>query len=82
MQVKWFSGCKTEAERTKRAQIVKESEIILDILAKICYNITSEQEKIAVGDYESPSWAYKQADRNGYLRAYQEITKMCEQKDN
>lgn len=82
MQVKWFNGCKTQAERDKRTQIVKESEIILDILAKICYNSTSEQEKITVGDYESPSWAYKQADRNGYLRAYQEIIKLCEQKDN
>lgn len=30
-------------------------------------------EKILAVDYENPSWAYKQADRNGYERAIKEV---------
>jgi len=29
-------------------------------------------------DYDDPSWAYKQADRNGYVRALKEVIELIE----
>jgi hypothetical protein len=41
--------------------------------------ITSyEKEKLSKESYESPAWAYKQADFNGYKRAMLEIISLLE----
>jgi hypothetical protein len=50
---------------------VKSAKNVLDKLEQI---VNSKIKEIVIAnDYDSPSWAYKQADRNGYNRALTEI---------
>lgn len=72
MKAAWFSNLKAE-DQEQFKQLVKGSQKVLDRLKEICYNKLSTQEVLPASDYDNPSWAYKQADRNGYLRAFREI---------
>lgn len=49
---------------------LKRNKIILDKLSKICYNKLSDINRPNKKDYESPSWAYRQAHDNGAAEAY------------
>jgi hypothetical protein len=60
---------KDEQEGFKRE--VKSAKNVLDKLEQIVKSKT--KEIVVTDDYDSPSWAYKQADRNGYNRALIEI---------
>lgn len=72
MQHQWFSDLpKDKQEEFKKS--VLGSSFVLDKLHKIVYNMSITESKVTIGDYDSPSWAFKQADRNGYLRALSEI---------
>lgn len=72
MQTKWFSSLpKSEQEDFKK--LVLGSKKVLDKLHEICYNTIQNEVKTQEADYDSPSWAFKQADRNGYIRAYREL---------
>ena len=77
MQTLWFQHL-PRAEQEEFKKLVLGSKKVLDRLKEICYNTTHNEVVTHVVDYESPSWAYKQADRNGYLRAYDEIFKLCD----
>lgn len=70
MKTIWFMDLpKDEQEDFKRE--VKSAKNVLDKLEQI---VNSRIKEIVVAnDYDSPSWAYKQADRNGYNRALTEI---------
>jgi hypothetical protein len=60
---------KDEQEGFKRE--IKSAKNVLDKLEQI---VNSKIKEIVIAnDYDSPSWAYKQADRNGYNRALTEI---------
>jgi hypothetical protein len=60
---------KDEQEGFKKE--VKSAKNVLDKLEDI---VRSRLKDIVVTeDYDSPSWAFKQADRNGYNRALMEI---------
>lgn len=79
MQAQWFSNLsKSEQEEFKK--LVLGSQKVLDRLHEICYNTIKNGELTKESDYDSPSWHFKQADKNGYLRAYREIMKLCELK--
>lgn len=75
MKLVWFQGL-PKAEQENFKKLLLSSKKVLDKAAEICYNkyesgvVTSQQ------DYSDPSWAYKQADRNGYLRAYKEMAEL------
>ena len=72
MQARWFSHLpKPDQEDFKK--LVLSSPKVLDRLKELCYNTIQDGVKTKVVDYDSPSWAYREADRNGYLRAYQEL---------
>ena len=73
MQTKWFQHLKTQAEQEEFKKVVLNSNLVLDRLRDLCYNTIKNGEKSSLTDYDSPSWAYKQADQLGYNRAYQEI---------
>ena len=70
MKTIWFMDLpKDEQEGFKRE--VKSAKNVLDKLEQI---VNSKIKEIVINtDYDSPSWAYKQADRNGYNRALTEI---------
>lgn len=70
MKTIWFMDLpKDEQDGFKRE--VKSAKNVLDKLEQIVQNRI--KEIVITNDYDSPSWAYKQADRNGYNRALTEI---------
>lgn len=70
MKTIWFMDLpKDEQEGFKRE--VKSAKNVLDKLEQIVKH--KIKEIVVLDDYDSPSWAYKQADRNGYNRALTEI---------
>ena len=70
MKTIWFMDLpKDEQEDFKRQ--VKSSKDVLEKLEKIINDKT--KEIVLATDYDNPSWAYKQADRNGYNRALSEV---------
>jgi hypothetical protein len=70
MKTIWFMDFpKDEQDGFKRE--VKSAKNVLDKLEQIVQNRI--KQIVITDDYDSPSWAYKQADRNGYNRALTEI---------
>ena len=74
MQIQWFNHLKDPQEQSSFKTYILSSKKVLDRAVELCYNRLENKEMISSEvDYESASWAYKQADRNGYIRAYKEI---------
>lgn len=73
MKTEWFKHLKTKEEQEKFKEVVNSSTLILDRLREIVYNRYKNGNSISIDDYDSPSWAYKQADRLGEQRAYEFI---------
>lgn len=72
---RWFKGISpSEAEDLKKSLL--SSKKVLDKLSEICYNISISKENIREGDYDNPSWAYKQAHLNGYRDALNTIIRL------
>jgi len=66
----WFMDLpKDEQEGFKRQ--ISSSKDVLEKLEKIIND--KIKDVVLVDDYDNPSWAYKQADRNGYNRALTEV---------
>lgn len=73
MQTKWFRG-KNPAEQAELRSLFNNSEKILDLLSDLCYNSIIELESARINsDYDSPSWAFKQAHLNGKIEALKEV---------
>lgn len=72
MKSVWFQDLKgQEAEDFKKS--VLGSKKVLDKLSKIVYTMIKDGEKSVTNDYDSPAWAFKQADAIGYKRALQRV---------
>ena len=67
MKSSWFKECKTNEEKFAVRQAVLSNRESLDRLRQVLEPMLKETTPAA--DYDSPSWAYKQADRNGFNRA-------------
>jgi hypothetical protein len=67
MKAAWFKDCKTKKEKEAVAQALRSQREGLDRLKEILEPMLKDTTPAA--DYDSPSWAYKQADRNGFNRA-------------
>lgn len=80
MQHQWFSNL-PKGEQGEFKKSVLGCTKVLDRLTEIVYTMSIDGEKVLVSDYDSPSWAFKQADRNGYLRALKEITSLLNVSD-
>lgn len=70
MKTIWFMDLSQDQREVFKRQL-SSSKDVLEKLKEIIEN--KRKETILSEDYESPSWAYKQADRNGYNRALTEI---------
>ena len=73
----WLVGAKTSAERDQIKSLVLSSTILLDKLREILYNIEVSKRGSVLGDYDTPSWAYKQAHLNGELAMLKKITDLA-----
>ena len=67
MKAAWFKDCKTKKEKDAVAQVLQSNIEGLDRLKEILEPMLKDTTPAT--DYDSPSWAYKQADRNGFNRA-------------
>jgi hypothetical protein len=66
----WFMDLPKDQQEGFKKQI-SSSKDVLEKLEKIIKD--KIKEVVLTEDYENPSWAYKQADRNGYNRALTEV---------
>ena len=79
MNVKWTSHTKDAQQRKDFEAYVKNSSSVLERLTDIINIKVDALDCPAFDpDYEDAAWAYKQADRNGQLRAYLEILKLTD----
>jgi|TARA_R110000744_G_scaffold160193_1_gene276491 hypothetical protein len=67
MKTAWFKGCKTKKDKESVTQVLQSNRESLDRLKEILEPLLKDSNPAS--DYDSPSWAYKQADRNGFNRA-------------
>jgi hypothetical protein len=67
MKAVWFKECKTKEDKDRVRQSILSSQESFFRLESILESMLKEIPSQA--DYDSPSWAYKQADRIGYNRA-------------
>jgi len=63
----WFKGCKTSKDKEAVSQTLHSNRESLDRLKEILEPLL--KDSTPASDYDNPSWAYKQADRNGFNRA-------------
>ena len=71
MKSVWYKECKTKEDKVKAKQVILSNRESLDRLREILGPMLKETPPSA--DYDSPSWAYKQADRIGYNRALNQV---------
>lgn len=67
MKASWFKDCKSKGDKEKVKQAIMSQREPLDRLKEILEPMLKDTNPAS--DYDCPSWAYKQADRNGYNRA-------------
>ena len=67
MDQRWVKGHKDKGERQKTVLSYRNA---FDDLREILLQL---EEKNRKEDYESPSWAYKQADQNGANRMLRQV---------
>lgn len=70
MKTIWFMDLPKDEQEGFKKQ-VKSAKDVLEKLEQIVKH--KIKEIVVSDDYDSPSWAFKQADRNGYNRALTEI---------
>lgn len=80
LNARWYpSSLAKDPEAKKKLETsVLNSRVALERLREIITEEIKAGEALPKTDYDSPSWAYKQADRNGALRAYQNVLKLLE----
>lgn len=71
MKAVWFKECKTKEDKDSVRQTILSNPESLLRLESILESMLKETPTSA--DYDSPSWAYKQADRIGYNRALNQV---------
>jgi len=71
MKAQWFKECKTKEDKEKVKQTIFSNRASLDRLKEILEPMLKDTPPTA--DYDSPSWAYKQADRIGFNRALNQV---------
>jgi hypothetical protein len=71
MKSHWFKQCKTKEDKESVRQTLMSNRESLLRLEVILESLLKESPSSA--DYDSPSWAYKQADRIGYNRALNQV---------
>jgi hypothetical protein len=71
MKAVWFKECKTKEDKDSVRQTILSNRESLLRLESILESLLKETPTST--DYDSPSWAYKQADRIGYNRALNQV---------
>ena len=77
MKLNWTKGLSGDAKKDVVQEYASSSNLRqrLDVLLKE-KQMTAQKAIISKESYDSPNWAYKQADHVGYLRALEEISSL------
>lgn len=75
MKTEWFKGLSPE-ETESIKKLVSSNKIMLDKLSEICYNRSQALKSVRAKDYDTPSWAYKQAHINGQIQELDDLVSL------
>jgi len=74
---KWFKHFHgTPEQKDSLAESIRNSSFVLDLLTKIIEDDVRDLKQSRVGDYDNPNWSIKTADRNGGVRALDNVLKL------
>ena len=86
MIAEWTHHLKDPDEKERFRKYVRNNRTILERLTQISKKWEEELEdrELDKDSYDSPAWAYKQADNNGYRRCLRKLQTLLtlDQKDN
>lgn len=80
MKSEWLGSLKGQ-DREDFKNSVLASQIVLDKLREIVYNMHKKDNNSKLVDYDCPSWSHRQAHTNGRLEALSQILELLEFKD-
>jgi len=83
MHIMWTAHIKDEEEKAEFKAYIANSSALLDRLTEII-NVkiaAAERTRLSEKDYGLQTWPFKQADLNGYLRAFNEIKTLTQRKE-
>lgn len=82
MKISWIKGL-DEQQKLDITQKYKEAGLVRRRLEKVLRDLIEEKRNGSVSEqlYDSPNWAYQQADRAGYERALRDVISMITDKD-
>jgi hypothetical protein len=74
----WTKHLKTEDEKTRFKNSVLGSKLVLERLQDLLKEVEAGADSIESDPtkYDTPGWAYRQADRNGFRRALKAVQKL------
>ena len=77
MQTRWFKGLSDQQSTDLRAQLVAADKALDRLIEILEADLKAIQEiQCSKEAYESPSWAYLQADSIGQQRAYRKTLRL------
>jgi len=76
LQAKWFPSDLTAEKKKDFESAIRNCRHILDRLTEILEEELKSLEADQKADYQSPSWAYLQADNNGARRTLRNLLKL------
>ncbi len=69
MDSNWIRHVRSDDEKSKVKETIRNSKYTLDVLSSILNKELEEVQSSSKEDYKIPNWSCYQADRNGYERA-------------
>jgi len=79
MKLSWFNNLPKDKQEDFKKQ-VRSARDVLERLEQILQE--KKTEVVLSTDYDNPSWAFRQADRNGYDRALTEVINLINMKED
>lgn len=82
MKVDWFKDLPRDQQEERKA-MVRTAAPTLKVLRNIIKKRLTELEsnKVNPANYDSPAWAYMQADINGSMRELTKLVELLDQED-
>lgn len=79
----WLRG-KVGKEAEDLEYVIRNNPILIEAFLEILKRYEKEEDRgeITLDQYDSPSWGYKQADRNGARRAYAKVRSLFQTQES
>lgn len=73
MKTAWIQSFTDEKDRLLFAEKLRAAHPVIDKLKELCYKRVEELRTTSPKDYSIPNWPYLRADRDGQIRAYEDL---------